>query len=545
MINQISNANNIQNKQFANFTQPKGGYYLPASYLEESNKEKSRKFGKTLVVSALVVGFGTLGILSGGANKGVAKVLKKWKGYLEKKLAKGSKFEDLYRFSLNKIDNFMSKTESVNNFTSLKDVLFQKFMWGKNGSRKFTRRIHERITEFFDRVSRKTVNSSYNSTQEKFSNLTEYFSSLNSRILNENSSNSRIRNALIEIDARMTRVNKNLEDGFGVNARNKRYKEIQNATDGLFDFFWDASFSDIKNFRSKNMWQSFIAEDYLIPAKLKMSNDVALLRQMITHDINDNYVATMKALDNVQKFINPSDTLTNDVLRNIRSKLDRYKKLSGNDEVNLRSKLNREIIDELKNLSLNFKNSSSKYHYTDAAVKSIANYVQDVENIISKSSKGELQEILSLYKSILPRSQYLKLKSKVNSAIRSLDKSIDTETNKYYDKARDLKLGSAPTDVISILFTMGTVGYYLNKSKGKDEKISSTLKYGIPAVGAIVTSLYTAARMVAGSKALIFGLVSAWALNKAGVLVDDFRKKYSLDISFQNKALLKSQSDKV
>ena len=97
MINQISNANNIQNKQFANFTQPKGGYYLPASYLEESNKEKSRKFGKTLVVSALVVGFGTLGILSGGANKGVAKVLKKWKGYLEKKLAKGSKFEDLYR----------------------------------------------------------------------------------------------------------------------------------------------------------------------------------------------------------------------------------------------------------------------------------------------------------------------------------------------------------------------------------------------------------------------------------------------------------------
>ena len=34
-------------------------------------------------------------------------------------------------------------------------------------------------------------------------------------------------------------------------------------------------------------------------------------------------------------------------------------------------------------------------------------------------------------------------------------------------------------------------------------------------------------------------------MNKAGVLVDDTRKKYSVDISFKNKTLVKSQPDKV
>ena len=96
----------------------------------------------------------------------------------------------------------------------------------------------------------------------------------------------------------------------------------------------------------------------------------------------------------------------------------------------------------------------------------------------------------------------MKLKSHVNSAVKSLDKSIDIETVQYFDKARDLKLGSAPTDVLSIIFTAGAVGYYLNKAESKDDKYSVSLKYGIPAIGAIATSLYSTARLVAGGKRL-------------------------------------------
>ena len=545
MINQVTSAGSYQNSAFSEFKQPKNGYYISAPFVEQVNEKKSHTLGKTLAASALVIGFGTLAVLSGGANKGFAKFLNKWKANLEKKLAKGTKFEDLFTFLLNKIRAFQAKTESVNNFTTLKDVAFQRLMWGKNGERKFTRRIHQSITNFFDRISRKTVNSYYNKANTKFSELSDHFAVINERLRLENPNDPKILAALDEISRRMKVVNSNFSKGFGINARNERYMEIQHACDGLFDFFWDASIKDVRNFKSKNMWQSFIAEDYLIPAKRKLSNKTGILRQSFTHDINDNYKATMKAVSNIQEFVNPADTSTNDVLRSLRENLEKYKKLSGKNESAQRNILNQSIIADLKNLSNKFKASSGKYNYSAESVESISKYIHEVEDIISQTDKGELQEILTIYKRLLPRKEYLRLRSQAESAVKSLDKAIDIETNQYVDKARDLRLGSAPTDVLSILGTVGTVGYFLNKSDNKDEKYSVAIKYGIPAIGAIATSLYCTARLVAGGKALLFGLVSGWLMNKAGVLVDDARKKYSLDISLTNKNLIKSQPDKV
>lgn len=545
MINQVLSVNTAQTRAFSNFSQPKNGYYINAPFNEEEKKENNHKLGKTIAISALVVGFGTLAVLSGGLNKGTAKLLNRWKLKLEQKMAKGSRFKNFYRFTAGKIDTFLAKTESINNFTTLKDVAFQRLMWGKDGSRSFTRKIHEGVTKFFDRISRKTVNSSYSNTYDKFAGLTEYFASVNEKILSRRGNDPKYANIIENINRRIATVNTNLDKGFGINARNERLKEIQKASDGLFEFFWDASLSDVRNFKSKNMWQSFIAEDYLIPAKLQLGNRAGLLRQTITHDINDNYKATIKALDNIQKFVNPSDMSTNDILNSLRNNLNKYKKLSGKEEIVQRNELNKEIITNLRKLGDNFTEMSSKYNYNSDAAKAISKYVSEVENIISKSSKGELQEILTLYKGILPHSEYLKLKAKVNSAIKSLDKSIDIETIQYFDKARDLKLGSAPTDVLSILGAVGAVGYYLNKAESKDDKYSVSLRYGIPAIGAIATSLYCTARLVSGGKAMLFGLLSGWAMNKAGVVVDDARKKYSLDVSLHNREILKPQPDKV
>lgn len=545
MINQVLSTNTSQRSAFSNFSQPKNGYYINAPFNHDEKKESNHKLGKTIAISALVVGFGTLAILSGGFNKGTAKFLNKWKLKLEQKMAQSSKFKNFYRFAVGKIDSFLSKSESINNFTTLKDVFFQRLMWGKDGNRSFTRKIHEGITKYFDRVSRKTVNSSYSHTYDKFASLSEYFTSVNERILKNHKNDQKYLNIINLINKRIATVNNNLEKGFGINVRNERLKEIKASSDGLFEFFWDASLKDVRNFKSKNMWQTFIAEDYLLPSKLQLGNKVSMLRQTVTHDIIDNYKASMKAFDNIQKFVNPSDISTNEVLNTLRNNLSSYKKLSGKDEVAQRLELNKEIIKNLKDLSSNFSKMSEKYNYSQDAVKSISSYVAEVEEIISKSSKGELQEILTLYKNILPRNEYLKLKSKVHSAIKSLDKSIDIETVQYFDKARDLKLGSAPTDVLSIVGAVGAVGYYLNKAETTDDKYSVSLRYGIPAIGAIATSLYCTARLVSGGKAMLLGLLSGWVMNKAGVVVDDARKKYILDVSFHNREILKPQSDKV
>ncbi len=533
MINQVGN-NYAQMRAFQDFKQPQNGYFIMPQ-----EEEKKGISGKKIAFYAMGAGFGLLALTKGVMSKSFAKVLNKWKISLEEKLAKTGKLKNFYRFTLGKIETFSGKMESINNFTTLKDVAVQRLMYGKNNQRTFTRKIHERITKIFDRISRRTVNSSYAKTHRRFAGLNDKMTAINEKLLRDNPNNPNIQDAIDKIKQRMDTVNKGLTDGFGINARNQRLEQMNKASKGLFDDFWNKSLSDIKNnFKSKNMWNSYIAETYLLPHKLKMANETSLLRQKITHDINDNYKASIEAFDNIQKFVKLTDAKTNSVLNDLRNNLAEYKKLSGENEILKRRELNEKITSNLRRLDTTFKEGN----YTPEAINGISSYITGIEQIISKSSKGELQEILTLYKKILPRSEYLQLKKQVQNTVKSLDKSIDTETNKYFDKARDLKLGAAPTDVISILGTAGAVGWFLGKSKDRDERISASLQYGIPAVGAIATSLYCTARLIAGGRALLFGLLSGWAINKVGVFADNIRKQYALDVSLHSK---KPQSDKV
>ena len=539
----LSTTNTLpQQRSFNNtFSQPKNGWYMPVANIEEEKKKKSHKFGIALAATALVAGFGTLAIMKGSLPKHITKYLEKWKLKLENKSAKGGQFQSFYRYSLNQVESFLEKSQSINNFTSLKDVLFQKLMYGKDGKRTFTRKIHENITRVFDKLSRKTVNSSYSETHSRFAGLNEYMSELNDKLLKKYPSGSKEALAIDSVTKRMSNVNEILEKGFGLNARNSRLEEMKKATGGLFDYFWNASFSDIKNFKSKNMWQSFIAEEYLIPAKTKLLKGTGKLRRAITNNIVDNYKTMTEQVFDIQKQIVPTDRASNEILNLLRNNISKYRKLSGANEFIERQKLNEQISANLSKLSETFKNGD----YGEESIKAVSKSINEVNNILFNNKKGELQEILTVYKSLLPKSEYQKLKAKVNAAAKSLDKSIDTEIVQYFDKSRDLKLGSATTDVLSILGTVGAIGWFLGKADNKDDKISASLKYGIPALGAIATSLYCTARLISGGKSMAFGLISGWLMNKAGEAVDNTRKKYSLDISLKNKTILKPQSDKV
>lgn len=543
MINQVVPNSAPKSGAYCEFSQPQKGWYLNTPDIADIKKEeakKEKKNGRKIVIGALAVGFGTLALMKGAFSKTFAKNLDKLRTKLELKSAKGGNMSGFYRSVSKKITSFINKSESINNITSLKDILFSKLMFGT----KFTENIHKGITRFFNKISRNTVNSSYAKTQKKFANLNEYMTSVNERILERKPNDRAAAEAIQRIQERISKVNFAYETGFGINARNSRLARIKEACSGLFDYFWGKSFKDLKNFRSKNMYQTFIAEGYMLPHKMDMQSEVGLLRQALTHDINDTYKATSQALDNIKKYINPYDIQTNEVLTKIRGKLRDYKDLSGNEEMIQREKLIREISEQLKQLSSTYQKQAQKHGYNSNAVNDLAEYIKEVESLISKSEKGELQEILTEYKKILPRREYLKLRGKVQEAINSLDSSIETETVKYTDKARDLVLGSAPTDVLSILFGVGTVGWFLGKSKNSDERTSATIKYGIPAIGAIVTSLYNTARLVSGGKSMAIGLFSGWIMNRIGVQVDNWRKQYYIDLSLQDKDIVKPQSDK-
>ena len=427
MINQVV-PNNAPRYAFINFQQPKNGWYLSTPKHEE---HKNKYVVPTVVTAALVIGFGTLGIMKGALAKKAVKYLEKIKIQLEKKVEAGGNFVNFYKGCIEHINSFRDKAQSVNNITSLKDILFQKLMFTTN----ITKRIHKGITRFFSNISRKAVNISYGNTERKMAEFNEYLLALNERIISKNPSN---RGIIENINARISLANEHFSRGFGVQARTGRLSKLEKATEDLYDYMWNASYSDIKNFKSKNMYQTFIAEEKMLPFK---------------------------------------------------------------------SAINKEVSGYKSNVM------------------------------------GEISKALEEYKKILPEEQYNLLQSKAKAFQKSLDKSIRNETVKYIDKARDLKLGSAPTDVLSILFATGTVGWFLGKSKNKDEKISSSLKYGIPVIGAIGTTLICTAQMIAGSKALAMGLISGWLMSKMGALVDNTRKQYALDISLAKRESIKPQSD--
>ena len=69
------------------------------------------------------------------------------------------------------------------------------------------------------------------------------------------------------------------------------------------------------------------------------------------------------------------------------------------------------------------------------------------------------------------------------------------------------------------------IGVGLARAKDNDERVSVTLKAGIPVIGAVATSLYCTARLVSGGKAMGVGLLSGYILNKIGEETDKLRKK--------------------
>ena len=107
--------------------------------------------------------------MSRGFQKNASKALNKFKIYLEDKrdlssIKDTSQKTKFYDFSLRRINSFIKKTESINNITSLKDILFMKLMY----KTKPTEKIHKGITSYFEKVSRQTVLDSYKKTEKHF-----------------------------------------------------------------------------------------------------------------------------------------------------------------------------------------------------------------------------------------------------------------------------------------------------------------------------------------------------------------------------------------
>ncbi len=501
---------------------------------QPAKKRNTKKYTYAVGTSALVVGVGVLALMR-GLPKGTSKFLEKIKTFLEEKIKKSSengtdKFREFYVYSLRKIETFMDKTQSINNITSIKDALFKNFMEKTSP----TKKVHAGISSFFEKISARTIKQAYSSTNKKFAKMNSEFVKLDEKLLA--SDGDRIVNyqgkeySVKELVAKARELRNNVmtsvEEFISQGKQQERYKYIKDATDNLYEQFrkenFDGTtfrefFSKKNRFLRKEMWQTFIADEKIAKSRQQLADDVEAIRNKLMYGTKDKANIISRRVKEIEQTISPTDKEGQELIKQLKwylTKPDEITKDYGKDQ----------FIGILKQVEdRGFVNGLS-----DAVVqnqKAVRNeHISAITELLNKHDSGELQQLVDIYKAI---STYhtAPVEKHVQKAIKSFDKSLNLETVEFFNKIRDLRLGSAPTDVLSIVASGGMIGYGLAKAHNSDERWEVTLTSGIPIIGTIGTALYCTAQLVSGSKGMIIAGASGIVLKYVGEFANYLRLK--------------------
>ena len=134
--------------------------------------------------------------------------------------------------------------------------------------------------------------------------------------------------------------------------------------------------------------------------------------------------------------------------------------------------------------------------------------------------------MIDIYKKLAPYElAQTKAEKTVRKAVSSFDKALKTETTEFFDKLRDLQLGSAPTDVIGILAPTAMIGYGLIEAADTDERKSVMYTAGIPIIGSVATTIYCTTKLISGGISLGIAAATGVAFKIIGDIIDKYRPK--------------------
>lgn len=482
---------------------------------EEARKTNNLKIIGFSIAATTVLTAATIFFILQGGPKGAAKGFQKLREFIEKKLQQtklaGMSGSTHYEYLLGKIDFLLGKAEAVNNFTTIKDFTFKKLMYGGKLNLKYTRKIHEGITNLFEKLGLKTISNSYSKTSKRFNKVHETNKHIFAELEKSNDLQKQItingitktKQEWIALAKHYTTETEELfKDNFSEAVRETRYLKIKKYTKELEQSF------DTKGplwFFSKDILKTFVAEAKMMPKKLQIQKRIKDIRQKMSFDENDLYNTADSSILKISSFLSTSDKKSLELLNKIRHN---FRAFSKGETIDFDT-----MLRDLEELNISVLKSQNK---SLSEKKAIITHLEDLKSNYINYKRGLIQNISEIMKSLLPKQEYKTIIRNYQKALSSLDKSIKLETEDFINKSRDLALGSAPTDIITVLGGLGTLAYYLGKSDNSQERTAITLKYGIPALVGIGVSLYGNARLFAGSKSLMFATISSVLANRIG-----------------------------
>lgn len=498
------------------------------------NPEAAVKSGNTralgiYIASATILTAAGIFFLLRGGPKGLPKQFQKLRNFFDKRV-QSNKLESRGEISLigrsniaivKGIDNILKKAEAVNNFTTFRDLLFKKFMFNSITG-KYTGKIHDAITRMFEKLGRQSVVNTYKKTSTAI-DATEKLTAVISRNVMRGSTFDLVEiNGVTRTKAQWileaNRLNREITETyhryFSAFPLRSRYYRVKKAAEEL-----KSEFSNLRIFFSKDLFTEFMAESAMIGEKTAVQNLVKGHRRKISYSLRDLGKDSENQIMKMTEVISFKDASRISALRTLRSNIAAYVKNPAN--MQLKNKIVTDVDLFANEISTAVKNKTLDKNIADNLLTRISILKDNFINF----KQGKVEDILDIYKKILPESEYKIVEKSYSRGVKSLDKSIRIETEEFVSKLRDLALGGAPTDILTIIGPLGVLGYYLGKSEDNEQRTSISLKYGIPALAGIGVTMYCNAKLYAGTKSLIIGTLSTIVLNKIGVWAEHLLKK--------------------
>ena len=521
--------------------------------INKDTKNKKRKkilFGSTITSAIFTAGVAGIIFAKGLHGSSLSKFSKYTENLTKRIQDQNINSKELpirvFYYTQKGIKKVIDFLQASSNFTAIKDWLSNKAF----KATKLTTKFAEKSTKFFKGVVDKTLGKKYDKVETKVKDLTSLLKHYNIDSLNSLSTIDKMQKINIKgktltleewiniLSNQTQRLETTFDNSFSLGARRLRDNKRKMLLADLPEKIKGRFFKDKNSLFNLENYRTYATEDLTKEAQEELRREISKARKQVTNNITTIHDDIRSALSSFSQKVQPEDEISRKSIQTLKKQFEAFKKCSGINEAKDREKISKEISSLIDSL---IKTTQKNQNYSPLEQEEMLKYLSSIkETVLSTGigSKGALEEIMTILKGlnntglkttgnkIIADSnfkEFSKLSSKIS---KNLEKATELESGEYFLKQAELKVGSAPTDVLSVLFPIGVGAYSIAKEDNKDEKISATLTTCIPLVGTFATFVYGTSKMLSGAKNLMFSFVSGVLLSKLGNYCDKLYKKY-------------------
>ena len=431
-------------------------------------------------------------------------------------LSKGlKKISDIFKFSTNSVavrdsgvDKVLNKTKTGTKFAN-----WTRRVFGKIATNELDRR--------YDAVERSMRHFTADIADKASSTLAQGGEELK-KVITIKGKSQTLAQWLTELGGDVTTLRKAYERGFSKDARIVRDKVRDSAFADLPERQWrritqEGGIFDLKKYRH------YITEELTAQTRAELANDIAQSRKMFTNNVRHEYRSLRGALRSISDTLRMDDRESKVCINSLRKAAEDFKACHGATEAIDRQ----EVLNNIRKLIGDLRKSVSQNDkYTPDRLRLIQEQISGLEELADASgmsAQGTLQRISTILNGlsksdsdIISPKEFKQVKKTIHQMTQKLNSATALETDDYFIKRAEIKIGSAPTDIFGLMGPLGLGAYAIARGKTKDEKVEAALTAAVPLVGGIGTYIIGTVKMFNASKNLVFSTITGVGLNLLG-----------------------------